>query len=130
MVLENLNDESSRIKAELRAEMSVAEESRRAEKTRVERLKREIASEAEKRQQFLAERRDTSETGIYQLAEGENFLQGLQSKVVFITEERSEWYYLANEASKKNLKRLQLTWQYSRRFGKLPYKKWILTRRR
>lgn len=51
--LERLTDEPPRREAKLWAAMSVVKESLRAEKTRVERLKRQLATEIVKEQQLL-----------------------------------------------------------------------------
>lgn len=63
-----------------------------------ERLERERAAEVEKRQQFLAERRETSQATSRPLAEGEDSLRDLLLKVATMTAERHEWYEQAAEA--------------------------------
>lgn len=94
MALRNLTDESTRTKADLRSKV---EESLRAQETCDERLKRKPVNEVEKRQQLLAEHRETSESSSHQRAEGEDSLQGLQSDVVAMAAEQNQWFDLANE---------------------------------
>lgn len=64
--LEKLKDESSSSETEHRAELSFVKEVNRTEKTRVERLKRELATEVEKRRQLFAELQETSKAVIRQ----------------------------------------------------------------
>lgn len=65
------------------------------------RLERECATEAEKMQLLFAERLETSWTASRQLAEGEESLQWLQSKIVAVTAEMDKWRELATETAEK-----------------------------
>lgn len=67
----------------------------------VNRLKRQLATEVERRLQLEAKRRETSETSSPHLAEGEDSLQNLQSKVVAISAEQDDWYDFAIGGSEK-----------------------------
>lgn len=98
---EKQTNESVRMAAELCDKISVSEELLRTKETRVKRLERILTTEAEKRQQLVAKRRETRETAIRQIADGEDSIQSLQSKVVAVTAERDEWFGLADESSNK-----------------------------
>lgn len=88
--LQKLADESSDTKANLRAEFVAAEKLLDAKRTRVEPLERELATDLGRRQQFLAERRETLQTASCPLAEGKGSLQDLHLKVAAITTGRIE----------------------------------------
>lgn len=75
---EKLANESFRTKADLRGKVAAVEKSLGAGKTRVARLNRELATEAEKRQQLLAERRRLSQAASCPLVEDEDFFRELQ----------------------------------------------------
>lgn len=92
-----------------------------AKKAHIERLEREFAAGAEKRQQLLPKRQETSQTASCTLAKGEDPLRDLQLVVTAMTAERNEWRDLETESTKK-LKAaevevaLQLTlWQATRK---------------
>lgn len=101
MALEKLTDKSARTKADLRAENVAIESSFEAEEAHIKSLNRELATEVMKKQQPLAERRGTSQTSSPPLAEGEDCLPGLQSKLAAMTVERVEWFVLATETAEK-----------------------------
>lgn len=81
--------------------MGAVEKSLEKEKLRVERLKQKLVIEVEMKQQLSAERQETSKTANPQLAEGEDFHEGLRFKNVAISAKRNEWYGLAKEGSQE-----------------------------
>lgn len=87
--------------ADLRAEVVAVEEALKTEGARVECLEYFVAAGADKRQLLLAKRWEKSETASRQLAENEELLQELQSKVATITAERREWRELAAETAEE-----------------------------
>lgn len=90
LALAKLTNESSRTEVNIWSEMSAIEETLRMEKTRVERLERVLTTEADKRQQLLAERRWTSKTASCQLSGDEGSIQDLRPTIVATTAERDE----------------------------------------
>lgn len=68
--LEKLANESYKIEADLQAGMVAVEKSLDAEKARVERLERELATVVEKKQQLLAKRQEKSQIASCPLGEG------------------------------------------------------------
>lgn len=70
MVLEKLSSKTFRTEADFCAAVAAVKESLGAEKAHVKRLDRVSAAEVEKKQQLLAERRETSQTARCQLVDG------------------------------------------------------------
>lgn len=84
--------------------MVAAEESLDAGKSLVERLKCVLATEVKRVQQFMAERRGTSQTASRSLAKSENSFRDLLLKVATMTAERDEWY----DQTAKGLEKLKV----------------------
>lgn len=80
-----LTGESSKTEADLLAEVVAVEETRNAKRARVERLERNVAGDAKKRQMLLAKRLWTSETVSCHLVKTGESLPELQFKVITFT---------------------------------------------
>lgn len=98
LTLERLAGKTSQKEIGLQAQGVTVQTTLVGETARVNRLERGCAAEAEKEQQMLAERRETSQIARRQLADGEEFLQGLQSKAAVATTKINKWHELAAEA--------------------------------
>lgn len=101
LVLGKPADDLPRAEADLQAKGVAVEESLSAKRARVRRLECGIATKAERRQQFLTERWELSQTASRELAEDEELLQELQSDVATVTAELKGWHELAAETAKK-----------------------------
>lgn len=93
LVLEKSASKTFWEKVNFEARMLVVEDSHWVEKVHVKRAERECGAEIKKTQQVFAESRDTNQAACRQLADGEEFLQYLQSKIFAVTPEmnRSRW---------------------------------------
>lgn len=97
MALEKLSNESSRTEADPRAETVAVKEFLVAENARVESRKCKLLNKVEKKQQLLTELRETCQTAVHALTEGEGSLSGSQSKLTAMIAKRAEWFGLATE---------------------------------
>lgn len=98
VALEKLADDTARTQADFHAELVAIEESFEVMNARVESGKREFETEVEKKQQFLNERQETSQTASCPLAENGASFRELPLKVAAMTAERNEWYNVATKA--------------------------------
>lgn len=101
MTLEKLTDELTMTKADLCAEVVPIEKSLEAEKACVESLQLKLANEFEEKQQFLAERRETSQKASRPMIECEDPLPDPQSKLAAMAAGRDESFDLTTERTEK-----------------------------
>lgn len=101
MALEKLTSESSKTEAELWAQVVVVEEALDVERARVKCPECDVAAEDVKRQQLLADCRETSETASRQLAKDGESLQESRSKVATLAAELRKLRKLAAETAEE-----------------------------
>lgn len=96
-----LGGETSSTNVVLQAQAVVVKEALSVERAQVERLERETAAEAEKRQQLLAKRRKTSLTASRQWVKDDESYHNLQSEIATVTAKLREWRQLTTETSEE-----------------------------